>query len=47
MENDDLYVLQDLLLLAEVLYEKNATSLTEILGLFDADAKEELDRLLG
>ncbi|MCC2536566.1 hypothetical protein [Bacillus paranthracis] len=45
-ENDELYILGDLPLLAEVLQETSATSLTEILGLFDVHATQELERLL-
>lgn len=45
-ENEELYILRDLSLLAVVLREKDAIPLTDYFGLFDYQATCKLKRLL-
>ncbi|MED3395507.1 hypothetical protein [Bacillus wiedmannii] len=45
-ENEELYILRDLPLLAMVLKEKNAVPLTDYFGLFDYQSTCKLKRLL-
>ncbi|MED1565341.1 MULTISPECIES: hypothetical protein [Bacillus cereus group] len=45
-ENEELYILADLPLLAQVLREKNAETFTQILSLFDSQKTCKLKQLL-